>query len=288
MAPAARNGGSRCSVAPSRGAPARTAIVPDRTVGGGFARRAARAETLASSSAAPEPLLYAAGLYRAQGRAAAGVEASHRHSPMSGRLEQDLARLAGGLDDLLRFAADHGPPVLAEDARRCAAGGAPVDRLVSWWTGGGAGEDYLSRALLRPYAEVLARLRLPPDRPRRPGRCPFCGGAPWIAARRPVPQTDGAQRTLECGLCSGEWPLARVHCAACPEEDPAKLPSYQTEAHPAVRIEACETCRRYVKSIDLGLDARAIPEVDDLVSLSVDLWALEQGFTRVEPGLAGV
>jgi len=28
--------------------------------------------------------------------------------------------------------------------------------------------------------------------------------------------------------------------------------------------------------------------VDDLVSLSMDLWAVEQGFTRIEPGLVGL
>ena len=67
-----------------------------------------------------------------------------------------------------------------------------------------------------------------------------------------------------------------------------KLPGFRAEAHSAVRIEACETCRRYVKSIDLSADARPIPEVDDLVSLSLDLWAAEQGFTRIEPGLAGL
>jgi formate dehydrogenase maturation protein FdhE len=43
-----------------------------------------------------------------------------------------------------------------------------------------------------------------------------------------------------------------------------------------------------VKSIDLTLDARPIPEVDDLLSIALDLWAGEQGFTRIEPGLAGI
>jgi FdhE protein len=103
-----------------------------------------------------------------------------------------------------------------------------------------------------------------------------------------VPQADGARRALGCALCGGEWPILRVQCAACPEQDPAKLPSFQAGAYPAARIEACETCRRYLKSIDLGVDGRAIPEVDDLVSLSVDLWAASQGFTRIEPGLAGL
>ncbi len=66
------------------------------------------------------------------------------------------------------------------------------------------------------------------------------------------------------------------------------LASFQAERHPAVRIEACETFRRYVKSLDLTLDARVIPEVDDLVSVAMDLWAAEQGYRRLAPGLAGV
>ena len=55
-----------------------------------------------------------------------------------------------------------------------------------------------------------------------------------------------------------------------------------------MRIEACETCRRYIKSLDLSLDARPIPEVDDLVSIAMDLWAVDQGYSRIEPGLAGL
>ncbi len=67
-----------------------------------------------------------------------------------------------------------------------------------------------------------------------------------------------------------------------------KLPGFQSDVHKNVRIEACETCRRYVKSIDLTLDARPLPEVDDLVSLAMDLWAIEEGWTRLEPGWAGI
>jgi formate dehydrogenase maturation protein FdhE len=43
-----------------------------------------------------------------------------------------------------------------------------------------------------------------------------------------------------------------------------------------------------VKSIDLTVDARPIPPIDDLVSLSMDLWATDEGYTRIEPGLAGI
>ena len=91
-----------------------------------------------------------------------------------------------------------------------------------------------------------------------------------------------------CGLCGTEWAFNRIRCPSCHEEDPAKLPGFQSDAHRNVRIEACETCRRYVKSIDLTLDARPLPEVDDLVSLAMDLWAIEEGWTRLEPGWAGI
>lgn len=93
---------------------------------------------------------------------------------------------------------------------------------------------------------------------------------------------------LGCALCGTEWMFQRVLCPSCFEEDPTRLPSFSSDRHANVRVEACETCRRYVKSLDLSLDARPIPEVDDLLSISLDLWAAEQGFTRLEPGLAGI
>jgi FdhE protein len=162
-------------------------------------------------------------------------------------------------------------------------------RLVSWWSGGLATtEDYLSRALLRPYVQALAVAGVSPLRPHKAGHCPFCGGAPWIASRRAEADADGAQRRLGCSLCGTEWVVLRIQCPWCGETDPAKLPSFQAEGHPAVRIEACETCGRYLKSLDLTRDARPLPEVDDLVSLAMDLWAIEQGFSRAEPGLAGI
>jgi FdhE protein len=135
---------------------------------------------------------------------------------------------------------------------------------------------------------VLAGLGTTPDRPRRPGQCPFCGGSPWIAARRSGSEADGAERILGCCLCGGEWPFTRIRCPSCLQEDPEKLPSFRSETYPTVRIEGCEACRGYVKSIDLTLDGRAIPEVDDLVSVGMDLWAAQEGFRRIEPGLAGI
>ena len=257
-----------------------------------FERRAARAETLASGApSSEEPLRFAAGLYRAQGRLAGFVEAAHADEPLTGHLDRDVGRFLDRVPEILRYAADAGPEPLAEDAR--ARREDPLEtrrtRLLVYWSGDRSSrEDYLSRAALRPYAETLRALTVPPGRMHTRGRCPFCGGLPWVAVRRGGSQMEGARRLLACALCGGEWPFDRILCPSCLETDPRKLPSFSSEQHPAVRVEACETCRRYVKSLDLSEDARPIPEVDDRVSLAMDLWALEQGWERIEPGLAGV
>ncbi|HME91836.1 MAG TPA: formate dehydrogenase accessory protein FdhE, partial [Myxococcaceae bacterium] len=288
----AKNG--RVSIIRSGTAKSRVKIsgASKRPVEAAFAKRASRAEALApTSKSAEEPLRFAAGLYRAQAALAGQIEGLHGRRPLSGALSEDAERFVDSSREVLRFAARFAPVALAEQAQARAdeEGSLAISRLLTWWQGDRTtSEDFLSRAVLRPYAEVLAALRINPDRQHRSGYCPFCGGPPWIAWRRSPGEMEAAQRFLGCALCGGEWPLARIHCPACQEEHPEKLPSFQSDAHPSVRIEACETCHRYVKSIDLSLDLRPIPEVDELLSLAMDVWANEQGFTRVEPGLAGV
>lgn len=256
-----------------------------------FEKRAARATALlASAPAVAEPLAFAGKLFRQQGRLAAAVAARHEEAPFSGRVG-DLPRIVDLLAPLLAFAAADGPSELAEaaEARAKDDRGTAASRLRVYWEGGReTGEDYLSRAFLRPFAEVLARAGVAADRPRHEGHCPACGSAPIVSYRKELPETNGGARFLVCGLCGTDWPFNRIRCPSCQEEDPAKLPGFQSDVHKNARIEACETCRRYVKSLDLTLDARPLPEVDDLVSLAMDLWAIEEGWTRLEPGWAGI
>ncbi|MBI4540907.1 MAG: formate dehydrogenase accessory protein FdhE [Gemmatimonadetes bacterium] len=263
-----------------------------RAIDVAFERRAERARLLAGGAvAAREPLRFAAGLYRVQGRLAAALEGLHGRRALTGRLTEDVAGVVEASGELLRFAAENGPAGLAGVARARSGEAKSLcgSRLLAFWDADRPTEpDYLSRALLRPYVEILAKLGIAPDRPLRAGHCPFCGGAPWVAARRSAAEGDGASRFLACAVCGGEWSFARIRCPACSEHNPERLPCFRSDTYPAVRIEACETCRRYVKSIDLTLDARAIPEVDDLLSLSMDLWAESEGFDRIEPGLAGI
>jgi FdhE protein len=54
-----------------------------------------------------------------------------------------------------------------------------------------------------------------------------------------------------------------------------------------VRIEACDSCRRYLLSIDLAADPAAIPEVDEVAALPLDLYARERGFSKIIPNVMG-
>jgi formate dehydrogenase maturation protein FdhE len=53
-------------------------------------------------------------------------------------------------------------------------------------------------------------------------------------------------------------------------------------------VQACDSCAAYLQVIDLGKDAGAIPDADELAGLPLDCWALEKGYTKVQPNLAGI
>jgi FdhE protein len=253
-----------------------------------FERSAVRASALAQrSTSARAPLEFAAGLLRAQGALAAAIEAVHSDHPLCGNLADDLVAFDARLAIVLSFVAEQGPAIVGDVARQRLE--EIRERLIAFWRDGGSGrDDYLSRALVRPYAEVLAARGVDPHRPAAAGGCPVCRGFPAIAWRESSGDVEGARRVLGCGVCSRAWGIQRILCPACGEERPDKLPAFQSDRYPAARIEACVTCRAYFKSIDLTVDALAVPEVDDLASLSLDVWATEQGYDRLEPGLAGI
>jgi len=231
-----------------------------------------RAQQLAQEyPGSAELLQFASGLLKAQ----ASVRAA------------ELSNVAPAARPLLEYCAEKGPKELAADAREALAGGFD-ERVHAYWETGEF--DYLARAALAPYARTLRETGLSLTRGVT-GPCVFCGGGAWVSSRKipPGPGTgEGALRMLHCALCAFSWQIGRIRCPSCGEEDPEKLPSFSAPQHAAVRVEACDSCKKYVKSVDLTLDARRVPEIDELVALSLDLWAVEQGYQRLEPGLAGL
>ncbi|HKA00824.1 MAG TPA: formate dehydrogenase accessory protein FdhE [Candidatus Solibacter sp.] len=116
--------------------------------------------------------------------------------------------------------------------------------------------------------------------------CPFCGEKPVAAVLRP--EGDGAKRFLLCSLCFTEWEFRRLLCPNCGEEDKEKLPVYTAEEFAHVRVEACDTCKVYLKAVDLTKNGLAVPEVDELASVVLDIWASEHGYTKLQTNLFGM
>jgi FdhE protein len=145
--------------------------------------------------------------------------------------------------------------------------------------------SFFARALFQPYAESLAAAYPPQPRGSAGPVCPICGSRPQAAVLRP--EGDGGKRFLLCSFCLTEWEFRRVLCPACGEENHQKLPRYSADNLNGIRVEACDTCQFYLKSIDLTVDGLAVPLVDEVATVTLDLWASEHGYKKVQPNLMG-
>ena len=122
--------------------------------------------------------------------------------------------------------------------------------------------------------------------------CPVCGGQPQVSviAEESGEFMAGSPRSLVCGRCGSWWSFPRATCVGCGEEDPRSMESFLVEEQGPARVDTCTTCRGYIKTFDLrergGVEV--IPLVDDVVTLTLDIWAQQRGFTRSGISLAGV
>jgi FdhE protein len=149
-------------------------------------------------------------------------------------------------------------------------------------------DTFVVEALVQPFAEQLAKSEKTPRSRigRSQSRCAGCGGTPVLGILRE--EGHGAKRSLLCGLCLTEQEYLRVVCPACDEQRFDALPIFTADRFDHVRIEACDSCRTYLKTIDLTKDGTAVPVVDDLASVSLDLWARDRGYQRLRPNLLRV
>jgi FdhE protein len=173
------------------------------------------------------------------------------------------------------------------------SGGPCQEILAKFWEGGlespvnlDPAETLLSWMFLQPYAEYLADYTEWTAPIGTPSVCPLCGGKPQVGALRP--EGDGGKRSLICSLCGTEWLYRRIVCAACGEEDVHKLAVYSAKEFSHVRVEACETCHSYIKTVDLTKDGHAVPIVDELATIPLNLWATDHGFLKLQSNFLGI
>jgi formate dehydrogenase maturation protein FdhE len=113
------------------------------------------------------------------------------------------------------------------------------------------------------------------------------------------------RRYLGCARCGHTWSYSASTCPSCGETTGAKRTVYAERREgpvvgrpddsegsggpifPHLRINSCASCEQYLIDVDLGRDTRAVPEVDEMVALPLDLYAADQGLSKITPNLMG-
>jgi FdhE protein len=253
--------------------------------------RIRRAQQFASADDATSSLL---GFYARLLQQQKALSDAFNDERPSGSVDQDLVFIAANSSAMLREVAGHAPEQLAAEARALLAGGhaAILDLLRGYWQTR-SDRAFFAKALLQPYGQWLAEVGVSPIEGRRPhgdSSCPHCGGAPQLSTLEAVSAMsgDGSSRRLQCASCLTTWPFRRVVCPHCGEDDERNLAYFQSPAFDHVRVDACDTCRRYLKNVDLGRLGLAVPLVDEIAAAALDAWAREHGYEKIELNLLGL
>jgi RNA polymerase subunit RPABC4/transcription elongation factor Spt4 len=263
------------------------------TVDGPFAVRRRRAEALRARHPFAEELLV---LYVALLDAWASVSEGPRDP-------RDAAPWAADhvLPAVVEATLAAGPPALREAVRD-----RPDPPLAGWLTGAPLDpvDRYLARAALTPVLETLGeRAGEACERGVGGEVCPRCGGPPQVSYVAASGESlVSGPRSLLCARCQSSWTSSRSVCPACGENREARLSVHAEHWHGPVsgrrdgngqpvfghlRVAACSTCSRYLIEVDMAREPFAVPEVDELAALPLDLYATDQGLTKVTPNLMG-
>jgi FdhE protein len=139
---------------------------------------------------------------------------------------------------------------------------------------------FLALAAMSPSIEAAAGMlaeKLPEMKVTPVGTCPVCGSMPLISS---LEQKEGF-RHATCSFCRHHYRIKRIACPVCGEDDHKKLTFFTVDEEPGFRVDVCDSCKSYVKTIDFReLDRVALPVLDDLDSLALDYVAANQGYRR--------
>jgi formate dehydrogenase maturation protein FdhE len=116
--------------------------------------------------------------------------------------------------------------------------------------------------------------------------CPWCLQMPQAGCLTTM--GDGQAYHLVCALCFRHRSFTRAKCPGCGETEEAKLVTYASPDFDHLKLKACDSCMGYLLAVDREKDIDAIPEVDELAGLPLDLWAVEKDYHKLQPNIAGV
>ena len=111
------------------------------------------------------------------------------------------------------------------------------------------------------------------------GYCPVCGSSPALSILR-----DEGERFFFCNFCDHEWHSQRIYCPFCENKDQKTLHYFFSEEEEEYRVDVCDQCRRYIKTIDTRKIKRPVyPFIEQVTTLHLDMLAQNQGFQSGTP-----
>ncbi|MGI9517356.1 MAG: formate dehydrogenase accessory protein FdhE [Pirellulaceae bacterium] len=142
--------------------------------------------------------------------------------------------------------------------------------------------SFFARVVLQPWA-ICSDLQ---SDDHADNHCLRCGHLPQVAVLQP--QGHGNALSLVCSLCLFEWEFPRLRCPGCLEQDSRKQEFFAADSIKGVQVNVCRGCNMYIHCVDKSRDPAAIPFVDELSALPLDMWARENGLQKLQPNLAGL
>ena len=145
---------------------------------------------------------------------------------------------------------------------------------------------FFPRAFIQPIAEAAAERNTGSQDHQQHTLCPRCQRPPQVACIRDEAEVLG-RNLLVCSLCSTGWTFPRSTCPDCFESGPETIVFHLTESLAHIRIVECRSCQGYLKSVDLRECPTAVPLVEDLATVELDLWSADRGLRKIQPNLLG-
>jgi FdhE protein len=115
------------------------------------------------------------------------------------------------------------------------------------------------------------------------GRCPVCNAQPslsWVG--------EDGRRQISCSFCATVGYYERTGCVICQNNNKPKQNVFLFEGEEGFRVNTCDECKSYIKTIEGGLLFSTGPDVADLMSLPLDIVVQEKGFQRRSPNPIGM
>ena len=67
-----------------------------------------------------------------------------------------------------------------------------------------------------------------------------------------------------------------------------RLPVYSANEIAGVRVEVCDTCHNYLKTVDMTKDGKAVPVVDEIATIALNVWPRNTAIRKIQMNLLGI